>query len=484
MKLKELIAELPFLSCTADLETNISGICYNSRLVRKGDLFTAIRGLSSDGHQYISAALDAGAAAVICEEEQPDGIPAIRVSNSRSALALVSAAFFHYPAREMRIIGITGTSGKTTTTHLIKHILETVRNEKIGLIGTNGNQIGSESIHTEFTTPESRELHELFRKMADAGCGTVVMEVSSHALAMDRVAHIRFSTAAFTNLSQDHLDLHGTMEEYAAAKKKLFSMCDKACFNLDDSRTAFMMEGCPCEMITTSAEHSNAVIFADNIELSASRVCFTAVYGEEKVPVRLDIPGLFSVHNALTAISVCVSEGLTIQQCADALKTAEGVKGRVENVPVGKDYHVIIDYSHKPDALENVLKTLRPVTKGRLIVLFGCGGDRDRKKRPIMGKVAADHADLVVVTSDNPRTEDPNIIISEILEGLRDTEKPFKVLPDRTEAIHWVLDNARPGDVILLAGKGHEDYQIIGREKRHLDEREIVADYLKEKGSL
>lgn len=483
MKLKQLIGEVPVIQSAADPETEITGISYNSRLTRKGDLFVAIRGLSTDGHRYIPAALEAGAAAVLCEEEQPSTVPAVQVGDSRSALAHVSAAFFGYPTRRMRIIAVTGTSGKTTTTHLIKHILEEVRGEKVGLIGTNGNQIGQKEVHTEFTTPESRELHELFYRMAEEGCSSVVMEVSSHALAMERVAGIRFSTAAFTNLSQDHLDLHGTMEAYASEKKKLFSMCDAACINLDDPRAAFMMEGISCPVLTTSAER-DASIAAKNISLSASGVSFTAVQGEEEAEVFLAIPGMFSVHNALTAISVCVSEGISLSDCAAALRNAKGVKGRVETVPVCGDYSVIIDYSHKPDALENVLKTLRPVTRGRLVVLFGCGGDRDRKKRPIMGKVATEYADLVIVTSDNPRTEDPQSIISEILQGIKNTKTPVQTICDRTQAIHWALDNACPGDVILLAGKGHEDYQVIGHEKHHMDEREIVADYLKEKSVL
>ncbi len=485
MKLGELIKDISALSNRADAETEITGISYDSRTTQKGDLFVAIKGLSSDGHRFIPKAVQAGAAAVICEEIPQEDIPYILVENSRSALAHVSAAFFCYPARKMKVIGVTGTSGKTTTTHLIKHVLEKTRGWKVGLIGTNGNMIGDKFLPSEFTTPESRELHELFLQMAEESCQAVVMEVSSHSLALDRVAGMRFDIAAFTNLSQDHLDLHGTMEEYAAAKKRLFSMCDTACINLDDAWSDYMMDGLSCKtLITTSAEKNSATIAAKDIRLSASGVRFAAVQGEETALVRLAIPGMFSVHNALTALSVCAAAGIPLQKCADALADATGVKGRVETVPTGGDYTVIIDYSHKPDALENVLKTLRPVTKGRLIVLFGCGGDRDRKKRPIMGKVASDNADFVIVTSDNPRTEDPEAIISEIVSGLTDTTTPHIVISDRVEAIHWALDNVRTGDVILLAGKGHEDYQIIGHVKHHMDEREIVSDYLKEKGRL
>ena len=384
----------------------------------------------------------------------------------------------------MKLIAVTGTSGKTTTTHLIKHILEVAAGAKVGLVGTNGNRIGNELIHTEFTTPESLELQGLFRRMANASCTYAVMEVSSHSLALDRVGGLKFDVAAFTNLTQDHLDFHKTMEEYASAKRRLFSMCEAACINLDDENASFMMEGISCPYMTTSAFDRSADLFADQISLTAEGVSFLAVYGEERVPVRLAIPGLFSVHNALTAISVCMETGITLSDVAAALATAEGVKGRVETVPTGKDYTIIIDYSHKPDALENVLRTLRPVTRGRLITLFGCGGDRDRKKRPIMGKVAAEFSDFVIVTSDNPRTENPDAIISEITEGLRTSSTPYCVLTDRIEAIHYAIDNATSGDVILLAGKGHEDYQVVGHEKHHMDEREIVADYLKEKSGL
>ena len=484
MKLKDLLRNTEILAGNADMEADISGVSYDSRLTQPGDLFVAVKGFESDGHRFIPNALKAGAAVILCEDV-PEGEAAyVRVADSRRALAFVSAEFFRRPAEEMKIVGVTGTSGKTTTTHLIKHILETKKQAKVGMVGTNGNMIGDELLHTEHTTPESYELQKLFRRMADEGCSYAVMEVSSHSLTLDRVAGIRFAAAAFTNLSQDHLDFHKTMEDYAAAKKKIFSMCDAACINLDDAWAPSMMDGISCRLITTSANALYASIYAKDVCLSADGVSFTAVSSGREVPVHLAIPGMFSVHNALTAISVCVSRGIPLEDCAEALACAKGVKGRVEAVPVDGDYTVLIDYSHKPDALENVLKTLRPVTKGRLMVLFGCGGDRDRTKRPIMGRVAAENADVVIVTSDNPRTEEPEAIISEIVEGLRGCTTPYEVICDRIQAIHWAIDNARAGDVILLAGKGHEDYQIIGHEKHHMDEREIVADYLKEKSSL
>ena len=317
--------------------------------------------------------------------------------------------------------------------------------------------------------------------MADAGCTHVVMEVSSHSLTLERVAGIMFDVAVFTNLSQDHLDLHGTMDEYAAAKKKIFSQCRMGCVNADDERAPFMLEGAKCPMLTYSAAGGDAKLKAENVRLTGEGVHFEAVYGAERVQTELAIPGMFSVYNALGIIAAGLSLGISLEKCAHALSSAKGVKGRMERVPTDGDYSIIIDYSHKPDALEKVLKTLRPITRGRLIALFGCGGDRDRGKRPIMGAIAADNADFVIVTSDNPRTEEPVAIIDEIVAGLKDKQTPYTVICDRIEAIGWAIDNSRPGDVILLAGKGHEDYQVIGHEKHHMDEREIVAQFLEER---
>lgn len=487
MKLESLIKKLEILRSNADPETEISGISYDSRTVKPGFVFVAVRGFEADGHRFIPNAVSAGALVVVCEEvPENSSVPYILVENSRLALALISCAFYGDPAEKMTVIGVTGTSGKTTSTNLIKHILESQPGTKIGLIGTNGNMIGNRMIHTEHTTPESLELQALFAEMLQEGCTHVVMEVSSHALSLDRVAGIRYDVAAFTNLSQDHLDFHGTMEAYAAAKAILFGMCGTSCINIDDPAARIMQaaaEKSGCRQITSSVD-GDAALKAEAPLLTASGVSFDASYGGESVPVRLAIPGKFSVYNALTAISVCLACGCSLRRCADALADAEGVKGRMESVPTDGDYTVLIDYSHKPDALENVLRTLRPVTRGRLIVLFGCGGDRDRKKRPIMGRVAVDHSDITIVTSDNPRTEDPEAIIAEILEGTAGTETVVEVITDRIAAIGRALELAAPGDVILLAGKGHEDYQVIGHEKHHMDEREIVADFLRKKGTV
>lgn len=479
MKLRQLIKNLSIIEMNADAELEISGVSYDSRKTEKGDMFVAIRGFEADGHKFIPKAVENGAAVILCEEKPSCDIPYVLVSDSRYGLAIVSRDFFGDPASEMTMIGITGTSGKTSSSYLIKHMLESKLDAKVGLIGTNGNMIGDEFLHTEHTTPESYELHKLFRHMADSGCTHVVMEVSSHSLTLERVAGIHFDVALYTNLSQDHLDFHGTMEEYAAAKRKLFSMCSLGCFNLDDAWADFMRDGASCRTMTFSTEKNEADLVAKDIRLTADGVRFASVSGDEISMTKLGIPGMFSVYNALGTMSVGLALGLSLADCSDAMSSAKGVKGRLEIVPTGRDFSVVIDYSHKPDALEKVLKTLKPVTRGRLIALFGCGGDRDKLKRPIMGRIAADNADLVVVTSDNPRTEDPDEIIREIVAGMKDKRTPTKVICDRREAIAWAIDNAALGDVLLLAGKGHEDYQVVGHEKHHMDEREIVADCLK-----
>ena len=482
MKLRELIRDLEVLSLTADPETEITGVCYDSRAVEPGNLFVAVRGFTADGHRFIPKALEKGAAAVLCEELPQQAGPCVRIADCRLGLALASSAFYGYPSRSMTMIGITGTSGKTSSSYLVKHLLESGLGAKVGLIGTNGHMIGDTFLHSEFTTPESCDLQRLFRRMADEGCSHVVMEVSSHSLSLERVAGIHFQVGMYTNLSQDHLDFHGDMEHYAAAKKLFFSRCDTLCVNADDTWAAYMCRGEKGPFLFYGMGES-AELRAENIRQSANGVRFTARLGDQTAETRLAIPGLFSVYNALGVMAVGLSLGMSLSDCATAMGSASGVKGRLELLPTDGDYEIVIDYCHKPDALEKVLKTLRPGTRGRLIALFGCGGDRDRLKRPIMGHIAAQYADLCIVTSDNPRTEDPEAIIGEILEGMKDSQTPTQVICDRREAIAWAIDNVRPGDVILLAGKGHEDYQVVGHEKRHMDEREIVSECLRKRGS-
>lgn len=479
MKLQELLAGIPVLDAAADLETEITGVSYDSRRTKPGDLFVAMTGFATDGHQYIGKALENGAAAVLCQQTPETDCPYIQTEDSRRALAVVGANWFHHPASGMTMIAVTGTNGKTTTTYLLKAILEQTLGARVGLIGTNQNMIGQEVIPTERTTPESFEVQHLFRQMADAGCTHVVMEVSSHALALDRVYGVRYQVGIFTNLTQDHLDFHKTMEAYCDAKAILFRNCGTGVVNTDDPWTPRLMRNASCKVLTY-AEHAPADLRAEGIVLGADHIAFDAVTETERVPVRVNIPGGFMVYNTLDVLGAALALGIPLKDSARVLAAVPHVKGRVEVVPTpGRDYTVLIDYAHSPDGLKNVLSSVQGFAKGRTIALFGCGGDRDRTKRPKMGKTAAEHADFLVITTDNPRTEKPGAIIEDILPGLEGSVPPYTVIEDRVEAIHWAMDHAEAGDVIVLCGKGHETYQEINHVKHHMDEREIVADYLK-----
>ena len=479
MKLKELLRGLEPLEIRADLEQEITGVSYDSRQVKPGDVFVAISGFAVDGHKFVPMAVEKGAAVIFCQQVPAVECHYVLLPDTRKALAAAGANWFGHPAEKMTMIGVTGTNGKTTSTYLLKHILEQVLGAKVGLVGTIQNMIGGEVLHTERTTPESFELQALFREMLDAGCTHVIMEVSSHALVLDRVGGVRFQTGMFTNLSQDHLDFHKTMEEYRKAKSMLFSVSDRGVINADDAVADKMLAEARCPVLTYSAGGAKADLTASEIRLEADKVHFLASYRGETVPMALAIPGKFSVYNALVVIGAALTLGLTLEQIAGSLATAQGVKGRAEVVPTpGKAYTVLIDYSHTPDSLENILRTAREFCKGRLIAVFGCGGDRDPIKRPIMGRIGAELADFVVVTSDNPRTEDPMKIIDQILVGVQEKDTPYTVIENRRQAIRWAMDNAQAGDIIILAGKGHEIYQEIGHEKFHLDEREEVAAHL------
>ena len=502
MRLKELLRGLTVLEATADLETDISHVSYDSRQTRPGDLFVAMPGFAVDGHDFIGKAMEAGAAAVLCEKIPRGGIagggsniprggiagggsniprggiPCVRVADSRRALAVVGANFYGHPADDMTMVAVTGTNGKTTTTYLLKAILEQALGAKVGLIGTNQNMIGQEVLPTERTTPESFELQGLLAKMRDGGCTHVVMEASSHALYLDRVYGIHYAVGIFTNLTQDHLDFHKTMEAYCDAKSILFRNCDTGVVNGDDPWTGRLMEHASCKVLTYS-EKADSDLRAEDISLGADHVAFTAVTKDEKVPIRVNIPGGFMVYNTLDVLGAALALGISLEKSAEILATVPHVKGRVEVVPTpGKDYTILIDYAHSPDGMENVLSSVKGFAKGRTVALFGCGGDRDKTKRPKMGKTAADLADFAIVTTDNPRTEVPADIIADILPGFEGSATPYVVVEDRVEAIHWAMDHARPGDVIVLCGKGHETYQEVNHVKHHMDEREIVADHL------
>lgn len=482
MKLSELLEGLEIIDQSAPMGLEIKDLSYDSRKTKPGDLFVAVRGFETDGHAYIDAAVANGASAVLCETAPGENVPYIRVADSRRALALLSVNYFGNPASQMRMIGVTGTNGKTTVTMLIKHLLETRPDTKVGLIGTNQNMIGDMVLETERTTPDSYELQSLLCRMAGEGCTHVVMEVSSHSLFLDRVAGLRFEVGIFTNLTQDHLDFHETMDKYAEAKALLFGRCDTAVINLDDDWSDFMRRAAVkagCRVLTCSAQSDEADVTARDIRLYPDKVKFCALRTGVLERVTLGIPGRFSVANALAVITCGAALDFSVAECAAALETAKGVKGRMEVVPAGEGYTVLIDYAHSPDALEKVLKSLREVARGRVVVLFGCGGDRDKTKRPLMGRIAAQYADFVIVTSDNPRTEEPSAIITDIIAGLKGSKTPKQVIENRVEAIGWALAHSQSDDVLLLAGKGHETYQIVGKTKHHMDEREIVADYLK-----
>ena len=483
MKLKELLQGINVLACTADLETEINSVAYDSRKVQPGGAFMAISGFTSDGNRFIPMAMDKGAAVVVTAKKPNLDVPYVLVDNDRLALAMLGTNFYGKPAEAMTMIGITGTNGKTSVTLLLKQVLEETLGAKVGLIGTMGALVGDEHIHSDRTTPESLELQGLFAKMRDAGCTHVVMEVSSHALTLDRVGGIHFDVAAFTNLTEDHLDFHKTMDAYCDAKTMLFERCSKAVINVDDSYAHRMLEKAKCPVVTTSVR-GKGNLNAKDLELHAEGIRFAAapVIGKP-MEVALPIPGKFTVYNALTVLGIARSLGVSLEDSAAALAKAKGVKGRIEVVPTpGKPWSVLIDYAHTPDGLENVLSSVKDFCKGRVISVFGCGGDRDPIKRPIMGEIGVKLADFAIITSDNPRTEDPLAIIDDILKGVDPSMGPYVVVPERRTAIRYAMDIAKKDDIIVLAGKGHETYQEINNVKYHLDEREEVAAHLAEMG--
>ncbi len=474
MKLSQIVKGLTIKGEVPDIE--IGKIAYDSRKVEKGDIFVCIKGYQTDGHKYVDSAIKNGAAAIVaCDEIEAD-VPVLYTPDTRLALALMAKAYFNNPLKNIGLIGITGTNGKTTVTYLIKAILES-QGKKVGLIGTNQNMIGEKVLPTERTTPESYELYQIFSDMAAEGADYVVMEVSSHALDLQRVAGCEFLTAVFTNLTQDHLDFHGDMESYFAAKCKLFSMCKNAVINVDDKYGARIADMCKAETVTYAIDN-DADVRAHDIAISAKGVIYGADCENGKYDIKLSIPGKFSVYNSLAAICTAKSIGIDIQTSANALKTASGVKGRAEIVPTDTDYTVIIDYAHTPDGLENIISTVNEFKTARVITLFGCGGDRDRTKRPIMGKTAGMLSDFVVVTSDNPRTENPSAIIDDIMPGVLESGCEYVRIENRSEAIKYAMEHANSGDIIVLAGKGHETYQILNEGTIHFDEREVVYEVL------
>lgn len=493
MLLSHLLANLPGMEGPWELagDGQVLGVAYDSRQVAPGFIFVAIKGFQTDGHLYVPEAVRRGAMAVVLQDkvEVPRGVLAFMARDTREILPRLAARFYHHPAQKMKVVGVTGTNGKTTTTNLIDAIFRE-QGLVTGLMGTIHNRIGPRVLAVEHTTPESSDLQRLLAEMVEEGVQAVTMEVSSHALALHRVDACEFDLAVFTNLTQDHLDFHGDMESYLKAKGLLFQSLGQgaqkpgskwAVINIDDPAARTMIKLCRVPVLTYGLDRP-AHVTARQVQVTAKGVSFTMDYGSGSIDLQLQLTGRFNVYNALAAAATGLAAGIDPAVIKKALEGVAGVAGRFELVDRGQDFAVIVDYAHTPDGLENVLRTARAITTGRLITVFGCGGDRDRTKRPLMGELAARLSDVAVVTSDNPRTEEPRAIIRDIMVGVqRVTGVHHLVEPDRRQAIRRAIQMATTGDVVLIAGKGHEDYQIVGTERHHFDDREEAAYWLEQR---
>ena len=481
MVLKDLIKGLNVLSINGSDNMEITGIAYDSRKVRKGYLFVCIDGTTADGHDFIPQAIENGAAAVVVQKDVklPEEISIVRTPDTRYALAHISDAFYGHPSGRFKLVGVTGTKGKTTTTFMVKAILESA-GKKAGLAGTLGSRIGDRMLYTERTTPESHDLQSLFSEMVDEGVDSVVMEVSSQGLALHRVSCCDYEIGVFTNLTKDHIGPkeHASMEDYLEAKTRLFRMCKKGLVNNDSEYTDEIMKKAECVLLTFGIDKKSDIMAADIVKHPQS-VEFKVVTPWFSDRMKVNIPGKFSVYNALTAIGVCGMLGISSEAIKAGLEKVQ-VPGRAELVNTGRDFSVMIDYAHTPDSLENILSTVKDYAPGRVVSVFGCGGDRDKTKRPMMGEISGRIANFTIITSDNPRTEDPEAIVNDIEEGIRKSGGSYIRIVDRREAIKYALNNALAGDVIVLAGKGHETYQTFKDKTIHFDEREVVAEILDE----
>ncbi|MDI3476616.1 MAG: UDP-N-acetylmuramoyl-L-alanyl-D-glutamate--2,6-diaminopimelate ligase [Thermoanaerobacterium sp.] len=478
MRLADILKDIEYTIVKGNVDVDIRGICYDSRKSKEGSMFVAIKGFKSDGADYICDAVERGAVAVLVDSgiSIDKDITVIKVENTRKSLAKIASNYYGDPSKQLFLIGVTGTNGKTSVTYMIKSILES-QNNKVGLIGTIQNMIGDKVYPTERTTPESLDLQRYLRLMVDEGVKYVVMEVSSHSLALNRVDECDFDIAVFTNLTQDHLDFHKTMDDYANAKAKLFRMAKTACvINIDDDYSSLIIENSNAKVVTYGIK-DYAYIMAKDIKNDIKGAKYTVQIEDIKSDITLKIPGLFSVYNSLAAIAVAFILGIPLQTVKMALKDVK-IKGRFEVLDIDTPYNVVIDYAHTPDGLENLMKAFDEYNTGRKILLFGCGGDRDKGKRPKMGEVAGKYADFVIITSDNPRSEDPMKIISEIEAGIKNTKCPYKIVENRREAIKYALSIAKDNDIVILAGKGHETYQVLKDGVIDFDEREIVKEIL------
>lgn len=456
--------------------TQITSLCFDSRKVQQGTMFFCIPGETTDGHLYAVSAVQNGALVIVAEHLTEANVPHILVDDVRAAMFYACANFYHHPEKELKLIGVTGTNGKTSTTFFMKQLLDAM-GKKTGLLGTVRNMIGDEILPSTFTTPEPTVLFEVFDKMRKAGVEYVVMEISSHALAQKRVAGLEFEVGVFTNLTQDHLDYHGTMEAYKEAKYQLFYQSNIGVYNIDDATGAeFAARACEGkERVTYSAKSNNADIVARDITLHANGVTFFLLTKGALSRVSVSTPGKFTVYNVTAAVSALSALSLPFEEITSHLDKLKNVDGRAQIIQLDKEFTVMLDYAHTPDALENILRTVRSYAPGRVVTLFGCGGDRDKTKRPIMGEMAAKYSDFVIVTSDNPRSEKPGDIIADILPGVQQNTSDYIVIENRREAIEYALVNAKKDDIILLAGKGHEKYQILSSGTIEFDEEKIVC---------
>lgn len=486
MKVFELVKDFEYEVINGDINREISTLVSDNRKVTKDCVFVCIEGANFDGHSVVNDAFKCNAAAVIVMKnvEVPENIntAVIKVKDTREALALASTAYFSYPTKEIKVIGVTGTKGKTTTTYLIKSILENA-GYKVGLIGTIETIIGDEHIPSKNTTPESYVLQETFRKMADNGIEVCVMEASSQGFLMKRTLGTEFEIGIFTNLEPDHIgpNEHDSFENYMECKSMLFRQCKAGILNADDEHLEGILKGHTCEVFTYGMSE-NADYRASNVKLFEEKgvlgISFS-VNGRINTDVAIDMPGKFSLYNALTAVSVCSYLGIKEDAIKSALKSAK-VKGRIEMVPVSDDFTLMIDYAHNAMALESLLTTLKEYESGRLVCVFGCGGNRAKSRRFEMGEVSGRLADFTIITSDNPRFEEPLDIIADIVTGIEKTDGEYIKIPDRKEAIKYAIENGRKGDIIVLAGKGHEDYQEIKGVKYPMDERVLISEVLEE----
>ena len=468
-------------------------ITADSRTVQEGSLFICLVGATVDGHSFVEKAVQDGAVAVVVSKPVtvPDHVTVIYVEDTRQALQAAVPFFYDYPASKMRMIGVTGTNGKTTTTHIIAHLLRS-QGYTVGVIGTVHILIDDQSYPIHNTTPDVADLQQILQQMVDAGVTHCIMEVSSHALALGRTAGVEYDTAVFTNLTQDHLDFHKTFDNYLAAKAKLFKQVSAsyqvkegkgAVINVDDAYGQSIVDVTTSPMITYSTE-GKGTMNASDLTVTAKSSQFTLNYDGKSYPISTKIAGMFNVYNTLAAVGATLYEGLSMEEIVKGLATFTAVPGRFELIEEGQDFAVVVDYAHTPDGLENILQTAKKIVENRILVVFGCGGDRDATKRPIMGRIAAQFGDRVFVTSDNPRTEDPVQIVKDVEVGVREglhDDVTYEVIVDRREAIHKAIAEATTGDVVIIAGKGHEDYQILKDETIHFDDREVAREALKER---